>query len=169
MFSWGSLWFSPLLKGCVHRDVWSEGLRTSDGPARGWRESGRSGRTGETGRGEWWTCWRSRSAVTFFWTGIHPPLVSFSHLLLQSENPPMEGNKENSFTICFYSLWFLQDKIPKDRDSSRSSSRSVRPPFNGGSEGSWRGHGGVMQGSCRGRSFILKRESAPRSAPLLSV
>lgn len=30
----------------------------------------------------WRTCWRSRSAITFFLTGIHPPLASFSHLFL---------------------------------------------------------------------------------------
>lgn len=49
MFSWCSLCFPPLLKECEPWDVWSEGLGTSDGPARGWRESGTSGKNRRDG------------------------------------------------------------------------------------------------------------------------
>lgn len=124
MFSWCSLCFPPLLKECEPWDVWSGGLGTSDGPTRGWRESGTSGKTGETERGEWWTCWRSRSAVTFFWTGIHAPLVSFSHLLLHRVNTPpiIVLTKKNCFNICFYSVCLLQEKSRRQQQDSRNFS-----------------------------------------------
>lgn len=46
-------------------------------------ERGECGGHRDRGRSMWRTCWRSRSAVTFFLTGIHPPLASFSHLFLR--------------------------------------------------------------------------------------
>lgn len=46
-------------------------------------ERGECGGHRDRGRSMWRTCWRSRSAITFFLTGIHPPLASFSHLFLR--------------------------------------------------------------------------------------
>lgn len=63
---WWNGWVGKLgnRKGCSERDMRERG---------GHRDRGRS---------MWRTCWRSRSAITFFLTGIHPPLASFSHLFL---------------------------------------------------------------------------------------